>query len=343
MIVVRAPLRISFVGGGSDLPAFYRRRPGRVISSAIDKFVYVVVNRTPMIDKVSARYSVAETVDHPRDLQHTRIKAALLDLGIEKGIEIASFATMPAKTGLGSSSSFSVALVKALHAFLGKKIGPQDAAEAASRLEIDLVGEPIGKQDQYAAAYGGFNIFQFNPDESVDVKPVLIDYKRRLLFEDHLLLCFTGITRAASSVLYEQRDNISQEDKFKTLSEMADSVPEFGVRLHSGDIKGLGEMLHQGWLRKRSLASKVSNSSIDELYHAGMEAGAWGGKILGAGGGGCIMLVAPPERRAKVRARLAEVARRLGLNEFREIPIKFVQCGTEVLHNADYYHKIFEA
>ena len=188
MIVVRAPLRISFVGGGTDLPDFYFRYPGRVISTTIDKYVYLVINRTPFIDKVSARYSLSETVDRPSELQHTRIREALVDLGIDKNIEIGSFASLPAKTGLGSSSSFSVALMRGLHAHQGRKVSKADIAEAAYRLEIDLLGEPIGKQDQYAAAFGGMNIFQFNPDDSVDVRPVYLDYKMKRAMEDHLLL-----------------------------------------------------------------------------------------------------------------------------------------------------------
>ena len=334
MIVVRAPLRISFVGGGTDLPDFYHRRPGRVISTAIDKFVYVVINRTPMIDKVTARYSITEIVDHPNELKHTRLKAALNNLGIEKGIEISSFATMPSKTGLGSSSSFSVALMKALNAFLGKKIDAREAAEAASHLEIHLVGEAIGKQDQYAASFGGFNIIQFNPNESVDVSPVLIDYKKRLLLQDSLLLFYTGITRAASSVLTEQKANI--DSKFQTLSEMADSVPEFNEKVMKGDINGLGAMLHQGWLKKKSLASNVSNSTIDDLYNAGISSGAYGGKILGAGGGGCVLFICPIDKKDIVRESVKKVAAKKNLNELREIPVKFVQSGTEILYNADH-------
>lgn len=338
MIVVRAPLRISFVGGGTDLPDFYHKYPGRVISTAIDKFVYVVVNRTPLIHKVSARYSIAETVNHPSELQHTRIKAALLDLGIHKNIEIASFATLPAKTGLGSSSSFSVALGKALHAFQGKKLDAYESAKYAARLEIELLGEPIGPQDQFAASFGGFNVFQFNPDDSVSVKPVLLDYKKRLGLESHLLLFFTGITRAASSVLTEQKSNIDK--KFETLKEMADSVPEFEARLLSGDFKSLGEMLHQGWLRKKSLASNVSSGIIDKLYEAGMNAGAWGGKVLGAGGGGCIMFLALEENKKAVRQAVTKAANEGGLGEFQEIPVKFAQAGAEVLYNADHMHRL---
>ena len=338
MIVVRAPLRISFVGGGTDLPGFYRKYPGRVISTAVDKLVYVVVNRTPLIHKVSARYAIAETVDHPSELQHTRIRAALLDLGIHKNIEIASFATLPSKTGLGSSSSFSVALVKALNAFLGKKLNPGEAAEAASRLEIELVGEPIGKQDQHAAAFGGFNVIQFNPDNTVDVRPVLLDYKKRLGLENHLLLFFTGLTRAASSVLTEQKANIDK--KFETLKEMADSVPEFEARLTSGDFRGLGEMLHQGWLKKKSLASNVSSGVIDKLYDAGMSAGAWGGKVVGAGGGGCAMFLAPIEKKPAVREAVKRAAADNNLIEFQEIPVKFAQAGAEILYNADYANRL---
>jgi D-glycero-alpha-D-manno-heptose-7-phosphate kinase len=331
MIVVRAPMRISFVGGGTDLPEFCRQSPGQVISTAIDKFVYVAINRTPLIDKVSARYSISETVNHPAELQHTRIRAALCDLGIKKGIEIASFASLPTKTGIGSSSSFSVALMKGLHAYLGKHIGARETAEAASRLEIELLGEPIGKQDQYAAAFGGFNVFRFNTDGTVDVEPVLLDYRKRLDLEEHLLVFFTGITRFASSVLSEQRQNIN--DKFNTLREMAAMVPCFRDALLQGDFRLLGEMLHDGWLRKRSLASGVSSGVIDALYEAGMTSGAWGGKVLGAGGGGCLLLIVSPERKEAVHRAVWEVARASDLADFKDIPVHFVQSGAEALYN----------
>lgn len=341
MIVVRAPLRISFVGGGTDLPDFYRQRPGRVISSAIDKFVYVVINRTPLIDKVSARYSISETVNHPSELQHTRIKAALLDLGIEKNIEIGSFASLPAKTGLGSSSSFSVALIKGLHAYAGKKISNRGAAEAASRLEIELLGEPIGKQDQYAASFGGFNVLQFNPDESVSVEPVLLDYKLRSELESRLLVFFTGITRNASSVLTEQKANISNEEKFKTMESMAEQIHEFKDRLLRGDFRGLGEMLHAGWLKKKSLTSSTSNPILDEFYNAGIDCGAWGGKVLGAGGGGCVMFLAPKENHQAIRAAMSKIASKNGLADFCEIPIKFIQSGAEIVYNGDHANRMF--
>lgn len=333
MIVVRAPLRISFVGGGTDLPSFYKRSPGRVISTTIDQFVYVVINRTPLIDKVSARYSTSETVDHPSKLQHSRIKAALLDLGIEKGIEFGSFASLPAKTGLGSSSSFSVALMKGLHAYQGKKIDKTTAAEEASRLEIELLGEPIGKQDQYAASFGGFNVIQFNSDDTIDVNPVPIGFKTRLALQDQTLLFFTGIERLASSVLREQKANT--KNKMDVLEEMAESVHEFRYRLLDEDFRGLGDLIYQGWLKKKSLASLVSSSVIDDFIDAGIDSGAWGAKLLGAGAGGCVMFIAPVKQHRRIRAAVRKVAKENNLSQFREIPVKFAQSGTEILFNDD--------
>jgi len=332
MIVTRAPMRISFVGGGTDLPSFYTRYPGRVISTAIDKFMHVVINRTPFVDKISARYDVSEVVSHPRDLKHSRIREALLDLDITKGIQIASFPMIPAKTGLGSSSTFSVAMIKGLYAFQGKRIDKYAVAEAAARLEIKLVGEPIGKQDQYAASFGGLNVFQFNPDHSVEVRPILLGYKNRLALEDHLLVFFTGITRDASSVLSEQNNNI--EVKFESLKKMSDSVLDFEGRLMKGDLRGLGQMLHEGWMIKKTLASNISNKVIDDLYDVGMNTGAWGGKVLGAGGGGCVMFLVSPEKRKAVLAELVKLAQKNNLIEAKEVPIRFAQSGAEILHDS---------
>jgi len=331
MITVRAPLRISFVGGGTDLPDFYRRSPGRVISTAIDKYVYLVINHTPLVEKISVRYAVSETVDSPHEIQHTRVRAALLDLGISSNVEIGSFAMVPARTGLGSSSSFSVALMKGLHAYLGKKLSPQEAAEAACRLEINLLGEPIGKQDQYAAAFGGFNIFQFNPDGSVNKEPVLLDYKQQQLFKQDLLLFFTGVMREASDVLEDQKRNIDKH--FETYKSMADSVSDFHESLLAGDIKGIARLLHEGWLRKKSLSDKVASPLIDTLYETGINAGAWGGKILGAGGGGCLLFVAPPELHGTILQSLKAVTQREGLSGAQPIPFNFVQSGTDILFN----------
>ncbi len=332
MLLVRAPLRISFVGGGTDLPDFYHRSTGRVISATIDKFIYLAIKPTPLLNKFIVKYQSVETVFHPRELSHDRIREALLSLGISQGLEVASFADIPAKTGLGSSSSFSVALMKGLCAYKGKTISKNQAAEAASWLEIDRLKEPIGKQDQYAAAHGGFNIFEFNTDDTVGVEPVLLDFKKRALLESHILLFFTGITRAASSVLGEQKSKIDKN--FETYKQMAASVYDFKTKLLMGDILGMANMLHEAWARKKSLASNVSSSTIDTLYQSAIHAGASGGKILGAGGGGCLFLLALPEKHDNIRTRLKEAAKQNSLHDFQEIPVKFTQSGTDILFNS---------
>ncbi len=336
MIIVRAPMRISFVGGGTDLADFYTKTPGRVISAAIDKYVYVTVSRPPLLRTVSARYSSSELVDHPKDLKNDRIREALLHLGILSHIDVGSFNDVPVKTGLGSSSSFSVALMKALLTAQGQKNDRGEIAELASKLEIELVKEPIGKQDQYAAAYGGINVIQFNPDHAVEVSPVYLDYEKKSALENHLQIFYTGITRLASSVLTEQKANTDK--KFDTLCKMADSVYKFRDRLLAGDFKGLGDMLHEGWMMKKTLASKVSMPVIDELYDAGKRAGAWGGKVLGAGGGGCIMFMTPIEKKAAVEKAVAAVARKNNLAEFTKMPVHIVQSGVEVLMNSGSEH-----
>jgi len=337
MLIVRAPMRISFVGGGTDLSDFYRHSPGRVISSAIDKYVYVAINRPPLIRHVSARYSASEIVDHPSMLKNDRIREALLELGILSNIEVGTFTDVFVNAGLGSSSSFAVALMKGLYATLGKRIDRQEAAEAACRLEIDLVKEPIGKQDQYAAAFGGFNVLQFNPDGSVGVTPLRLDYKQRLNRESHVLVFFTGITRQAASVLQEQKEET--HNKIATLKGLADSVFEFRDRLLAGDLAGMGRMLHEGWLIKRTLASKVSNTAIDDMYNAGMGHGAWGGKVLGAGGGGCVMFLAPRETHSFIRQALADAAKKHALDGFSEIPVRFVHSGVEVITNRNSFDR----
>lgn len=330
MIIARAPLRISFVGGGTDLPEFYRQYPGRVISVAINKFIYVVANHIPHTKKVVVKYSQIEAVDNPSQLSHTRIKEALKDFGIKGDIEIASFADISSKAGLGSSSTFSVALLKALNSYLGKNISKEEVAEAASRLEIELLGEPIGKQDQYAAAFGGINVFQFNPDDTVHIKPVNLLHKTKKDFENHLILFFTGVTRDAASVLSEQKSNIN--DKMETLKNMADSVFKFEKYIISGDFEDAGRMLDEAWKRKRSLATKISNSVFDEIYQDGVASGAWGGKILGAGGGGCMLFMVPIAKKEEIKNKVIESARNKGLVGFEELPFKFTECGADIVY-----------
>lgn len=332
MIIVKAPLRISFAGGGSDLPNFYRTYPGKVLSATIDKYIYLVIKSTPLVERFIVKYQETESVAHPSELKHDRVREALLKLDLVKeGIEIGSFADLPAKTGLGSSSSFSVALVKGLFAFNGQKLSKESAAAYACDLEINILKEPIGKQDQYAAAYGGFNVFQFNADESVSVEPLLLDYKKRALLESHMLLFFTGITRNAASVLSGQSNTVAEH--FETYQKMADSVPLAQEAILAGNIRKLAEIMMEGWKMKKSLAPNVSNSTIDSLFESGIGAGAWGGKILGAGGGGCLLFLAPPHMHAQIRAALSAAAVKNSLDGFQEIPTGFTQSGADVLFN----------
>ncbi|MBI5078288.1 MAG: GHMP kinase [Candidatus Yonathbacteria bacterium] len=331
MIITRAPLRISFVGGGTDIKEFYSRYPGRVLSTSIDKFVYIVAH-TGNFGNFIMKYSKTETVEDVLEISHTRFKEALVKMEIPKGIEIASFADLPAKTGLGSSSSFTVALMKALYSIKGKKISKEETAQAACELEIDILKEPIGKQDQYAAAYGGLNVITFNTDGTVSVEPVFMDFKFKSKFENHMMLFFTGMTRSASSVLSGQKKKI--DDNFETYKKMSDSVLVFRDKLLSQDLRGMGEMLHEAWQRKKTLASSVTNDSTDALYETAIKAGAWGGKILGAGGGGCLLFMAEPGTQEKIQEALEKKAKGLKLNDFKRVHFGLTVSGIDVLFNS---------
>lgn len=338
MIITRAPLRISFVGGGTDIREFYERYPGRVLSTTIDKFVYIVANPNVFSKQIIVKYTETETVGHPSELKHDRFKEALLDLGIDSGIEIASFADLPSNAGLGSSSTFSVALMKLLYACKGKKMSKQEIANAACRLEIDILKEPIGKQDQYAAAFGGLNMIQFNPDGSVDVEPIFINFKFKSALEDHMLLFFTGITRKASSVLSEQKKKI--DENFETYKKLSDSVLDFKEKILAGDLKGMASVLHEGWMMKKKLASSITNSSTDILYDVAIGAGAWGGKLLGAGGGGCLLFMAPPEKHDSIKEALRLKAEELELHKAKEIKFELCQSGVDVLFNSSNHNYV---
>lgn len=328
MIITRAPMRISFVGGGTDIAEFYTRYPGRVLSTSIDKYVYVV-SHSGYSKNLILKYSKTESVKNIDEIEHTRFREALRKVGINAGIEIGSFADLPANTGLGSSSSFSVALMKNLFTVKDQKKSKEEIAQAACELEIDILKEPIGKQDQYASAYGGMNMIQFNQDGSVTIEPLFLDYEFKSRFEEHLLLFFTGLTRSASAVLSVQKQ--SMDEKFETYKQMSDSVLQFKEKMLAKDIRGMAEMLHEGWMRKKSLSTAVATSAVDALYESGLSAGAWGGKLLGAGGGGCILFIAPPEKHAAIRAALESKAKEAGLENFQDIHFSLSQSGVDVL------------
>lgn len=334
MIIVKAPLRISFVGGGSDLPDFYHLTPGKVISATIDKYVFVAINPAPLLKGITARYSVIENVNKPQDLKNDRIRETMLSLGVKDNMEIGVFSHIPTGTGLGGSSSFTVSLVKGLSTYLKRRLDKKEIAEIACDIEINKIKEPIGKQDQYAASFGGFNVFTFNPNETVNIEPILLDYKTRLKLEDHMVVFFTGITRITKTVLKEQK--LKTSSNLKSLSLMVKLVGSFQKKLAKGNFKDLGKLLHENWLIKKMLAQKISNETLDKLYETGIKNGAWGGKVLGAGGGGCLMFFAPPDSKEKLKQALTKKAQQLRLNDFKEIPIKFMQSGVEVVSNTYY-------
>lgn len=324
MIISRTPLRISFAGGGSDLSAFYRHEPGAVVSMAIDKYIYITVNKK-FDDQIRASYSVTEIVDRLDELQHQLIREALRTVGRYRGIEITSISDIPSQgTGLGSSSTYTVGLLNALYAYSGHYAGAERLAREACQIEIERCGEPIGKQDQYIAAYGGLQMIQFNPDETVFVDPVICKSQTRRALQHHLLMLYTGATRQTGNVLKEQRANTERDAaKRRSLRRMVELAHAMRTELLNDNLAAFGDVLHEGWMLKRELASGISNARIDTWYERGRAAGAQGGKILGAGGGGFLLLFAPPERHpAIIRA----------LPELRPVPIALEPQGSKIIY-----------
>ena len=308
MIISRTPLRISFAGGGSDLAAFYRQEPGAVISMTIDKYIYITVN-AKFDHQIRASYSVTEIVERVEDLKHQLIRESLKLVGQTRGVEITSISDIPSQgTGLGSSSSYTVGLLNALYAFRGKFAGAERLAREACMIEIERCSAPIGKQDQYIAAYGGLQFIQFNPDETVFVDPVICRPQTRQLLQERLLMLYTGITRQTGDVLREQQANTERDAaKRRSVRRLVALAHDLRATLQHDELDRFGEVLHEGWMRKRELATGISNPHIDDWYERGRAAGAAGGKILGAGGGGFLLLYAPVERHAAILAALPEL------------------------------------
>lgn len=309
MIISRTPLRISFAGGGSDLPAFYRHEPGAVVSTAINKYIYITVNEK-FDHQIRASYSVTEIVDQVDDLKHQLIREALRLVGRQHSIEITSISDIPSQgTGLGSSSTYTVGLLNALYAFIGRFAGAERLAREACIIEIERCGAPIGKQDQYIAAYGGLQFIQFNPDETVFVDPIICRAETKQRLQQRLMMLYTGATRKTSDVLREQRENTERdESRRRHLRRMVELAHDLRLALHHDDLDAFGEILHEGWMRKRELASGISTPQIDDWYERARAAGAIGGKILGAGGGGFLLVYAPEERHDAIRRRCPNYA-----------------------------------
>ncbi len=324
MIITKTPFRISFVGGGSDLEAFYSKKKGAVLSTTIDKYMYISSHKFFEAGKIRCKYSQTETVEHVDELKHPILKTVLKEYGLN-GIEISSIADLPGGTGMGSSSSFTVGLLHNLSVYSGKWHSKEDLGAGACRVEIDLLGEPIGKQDQYAAAYGGLNVIEFHPDGSVRVDPVYISGATRSALNQNLRLYYIGNQRSASSILAEQKKNTSSEDKFNALSTMVDLVYDLQKSLVRGQLDEFGALLHENWLLKQSLASGISNAHINENYEAALNAGALGGKLLGAGGGGFMLFYVPSAAQGAVdRAMVARGA--------QPFPFAMEQEGSKLIH-----------
>ena len=322
MIVVQAPLRVSFFGGGTDLPAFYTREPGCVLSTAIDKRVYVIITER-FDDLIYVNYSRKEIVTAVDDVEHGLVREAMKITGVTSGVEITTLADVPSEgSGLGSSSSITVALLLGLSANQFDPMSPTRLAEEACRIEIDRLGKPIGKQDQYIAAFGGIRHIAFHPDERVTVERVDLTDSVRVRLSQRLMLFYTGRTRSADPILQEQAQRVG--DSIDALREMKAQAMRGLAVLHSGDLDRFGALLHEAWTLKRELGNGITDRGIDAMYGAARAAGALGGKITGAGGGGFLLLYVPPAAQDAVRD---------ALRGYREVPIGLERDGAKVILN----------
>jgi D-glycero-alpha-D-manno-heptose-7-phosphate kinase len=327
MIISRTPFRISFLGGGTDLPEFYEEEEGAVLSTAIDKYMHITVNDR-FDDSFRLSYSKTEITREVDAIEHPIFRHCIKKYhnlqGSEpdrRGLEILSMADVPAGSGLGSSSSFTVGLLHALKAHGGHFQSAEDLASEASEIEIKDLREPIGKQDQYAAAYGGLNLIRFLPSGLVSVEPIICASETRRALEMSVLVLFTGKTRSASGVLAEQRAKTQiNRESLRELRQMA--LQMRNLLQSNQSVQKVGELLHEGWRIKKALAKGISAGDIDQWYERGVLAGASGGKILGAGGGGFLLFLVHPDRRERVRAELREL---------REMPVRFDPRGSRIL------------
>lgn len=322
MIISRTPLRMSFVGGGSDLPVFYREEAGAVLSTAIDRYVFIALNRK-FDGRIRLSYSRTEEVDEPTQIEHPLVREALAITGVAGGVEIASLADIPSKgSGLGSSSSYTVGLLNALYAYQSRYASKEMLAREACIIEIERCGEPIGKQDQYAAAYGGLNLIRFHPDETVSVDPVLCKPSVLSDLERSTLVLFSGRTRSASTVLAAQSAGINSRGRKQLMRRMVELAFELKAELEAGSLSNFGSILDENWRLKAQMAAAISDSEIDAWYRTGLANGALGGKLLGAGNGGFMMFHAPVETHTKIASAVGLEVVKLG----------FDRNGSQIVH-----------
>jgi D-glycero-alpha-D-manno-heptose-7-phosphate kinase len=323
MIISQTPLRMSFAGGGSDLPSFYNKFGGAVVSTAIDKFVYVGVNKR-FDDSIRVSYSRTEEVRTVDEIEHNLVREALRMLDISGGIEITSIADIPSRgTGMGSSSSFGVGLLHALHAYRSEYISPSALSEECCRLEIDRCGERIGKQDQYAAAYGGFNFIRFEPNDTITVTPIICECELLGELEKWIMMFYTGITRRAGAILDSQTAAMENDGrKQEVVKSMVRLAGQLRDELQRNRLESFGEILHENWMLKKELADGISSPDIDDWYERARSHGALGGKLLGAGGGGFLIFLVPPYRQSAVRQALSNL---------RQTPVRFERQGSRII------------
>lgn len=326
MIITRTPFRVSFAGGGSDLPSFYRRHEGCVLSMTINKYMYVSIHPTFDRSETVVKYSKTETVRDVREIQHPIARQLLLDHDMD-GVEIVSTADVPSGTGLSTSSAYTVGLIHALNAFRGKLCSQERIAREACELEIEKLGEPIGKQDQYGTAVGGLKFIRFRRDDSVEVEPLAVSRATLTELDENLLLFYTGLTHSAGEILQEQSRGVAgEEQKFQNLVRMTELALEMRETVVSGKLEDFGRILNENWLLKRQLASRISNDRIGKYYDLAMENGALGGKLLGAGGGGFLLFYCPKERQKRLRSALSDL---------RELPFSMENSGTKIIYVGD--------
>ncbi len=307
MIISKTPLRVSFAGGGSDLKAYYQHGFGAVVSTAINKYIYISCNRK-FDDRIRVGYSKVEIADDINAVEHNLVREALKTTGITKGIDIVYMSDMmPAQegTGLGGSSAIIVGTLNSLYAFRGQHVSAEQLADEACRIEIDVLSCPIGKQDQYAVAYGGFNYVQFNADGTVFVEPIICSKETKEQLQKNLLFFYTGFKQRSDTILTEQRQKT--QDNLSYLDRMVALAQELKKALEQNDLTEFGNILHEGWALKQKLATNITNSQIDDYYEAARKAGASGGKILGSGGGGFLLLYCEEKNQNKVRETLAHL------------------------------------
>lgn len=322
MIVTQTPLRVSFAGGGTDLREFYSRDGGAVVSTAIDKYIYVIIKER-FDSLIRVGYTRTEMVESVDEVQHELVRECLRKTGIGKGVEISTMADIPSEgSGLGSSSTVTVGLLNAMYAYLGEMRTAAQLADEACEIEIDVLKKPIGKQDQYITAFGGVRLIEFRKDETVNVEAVPMEEAKRNRLAESLLLFYTGVTRKADTILTEQRDKIT--DTTPILTEMRQQAYDVYEALKAGDITRLGMILDDAWSHKKKLAAKITNPKIDGMYESAKSAGALGGKVTGAGGGGFFVVSCLPGKQEGVRG---------ALRTLRELPFGLDRDGTKVIFN----------